>query len=124
VAALELFGGGKVTYREPFPLRLAPNTIIESTFDVGRRFRCTMRIERGQLYPGAAIGRHPAKAPAHARAPRRGGACGLARGPRCGSALTVGALIAARRRIGQAFFPTDYVSDSFMRTQHDQLPVG
>ena len=45
----------KVTYFEPLPPRLARNTIIESTFDVGRRFRCTMRIEirvgqnRGQL---------------------------------------------------------------------------
>jgi hypothetical protein len=31
----------KVTYFEPVPPRLARNTIIESTFDVGRRFRCT-----------------------------------------------------------------------------------
>ena len=29
----------KVTYFEPVPPRLARNTIIESTFDVGRRFR-------------------------------------------------------------------------------------
>jgi hypothetical protein len=39
----------KVTYFEPVPPRLARNTIIESTFDVGRRFRCTM------LDPAAAI---------------------------------------------------------------------
>ena len=32
----------KVTYFEPVPPRLARNTIIESTFEVGRRFRCTM----------------------------------------------------------------------------------
>jgi len=32
----------KVTYFEPVPPRLAGNTIIESTFEVGRRFRCTM----------------------------------------------------------------------------------
>ena len=38
----------KVTYFEPVP-RLAHNTIIESTFEVGRRFRCT------QLDPGAVI---------------------------------------------------------------------
>ena len=29
--------------------RLARNTIIESMFDVGRRFRCTMRVDCGQL---------------------------------------------------------------------------
>jgi hypothetical protein len=32
--------------------RLARNTIIESTFEVGRRFRCTMRVNCGQLDPG------------------------------------------------------------------------
>jgi hypothetical protein len=45
----------KVTYFEPVPPRLAPNTIIESTFDVGRRFRCTMRVACGDLDPGAVI---------------------------------------------------------------------
>ena len=45
----------KVTYFEPVRPRLAPNTIIESTFEVGRRFRCTMRIDCGQLDPGAVI---------------------------------------------------------------------
>jgi hypothetical protein len=45
----------KVTYFEPVPPRLARNTIIESTFEVGRRFRCTMRIDCGQLDPGAVI---------------------------------------------------------------------
>src|SRR5207245_7484509 len=35
----------KVTYFEPIPPRLARNTIIESTFEVGRLFRCTMRIQ-------------------------------------------------------------------------------
>ena len=34
----------RVTYFEPVPPRLAPNTIIESTLDVGRRSRCTMRV--------------------------------------------------------------------------------
>ena len=45
----------KVTYFEPVPPRLARNTIIESTFEVGRRFRCTMRVDCGQLDPGAVI---------------------------------------------------------------------
>ena len=54
----------KVAYFEPAPPRLARNTIIESTFDVGRRSRCRMRVERGQFDPAAAIrpvpgGRHP-----------------------------------------------------------------
>src|SRR3984893_9940952 len=43
----------KVTYFEPVAPRLARNTIIESTFQVGRRFRCTMRVDCGQLDPGA-----------------------------------------------------------------------
>jgi hypothetical protein len=45
----------KVTYLEPVPPRLARNTIIESTFEVGRRFRCTMRIDCGQVDRGAVI---------------------------------------------------------------------
>jgi hypothetical protein len=45
----------KVTYFEPVPPRLARNTIIESTFEVGRRFRCTMRINCGEIHPGAVI---------------------------------------------------------------------
>ena len=45
----------KVTYFEPVPPRLGRNIIIESTFDVGRRFRCTMRIDCGELNPGAVI---------------------------------------------------------------------
>ena len=45
----------KVTYFEPIPPRLARTTIIESTFEVGRRFRCTMRVDCGQLDPGAVI---------------------------------------------------------------------
>jgi hypothetical protein len=32
----------KVTYFEPVLPRLARNTIIESTFEVDRRFSCTM----------------------------------------------------------------------------------
>ena len=42
---------GKVTYFEPVPPRLARNTIIESTIGVGRRFRCTMRVDCGELDP-------------------------------------------------------------------------
>jgi len=45
----------KVTYFEPVPPRLTRNTVIESTFEVGRRFRCTMRVDCGQLDPSAAI---------------------------------------------------------------------
>jgi hypothetical protein len=41
-----------VSYFEPVPPRLARNTIIESTFEVGRRFRCTMRVDCGQPVPG------------------------------------------------------------------------
>ena len=41
----------KVTYFEPVSPRLARNTIIESTFDVGRRFRCTMRVDCGEWQP-------------------------------------------------------------------------
>jgi hypothetical protein len=45
----------KVTYFEPVAPRLARNTVIESTFEVGRRFRCTMRVNCGELDPGAVI---------------------------------------------------------------------
>src|SRR6266404_6324680 len=45
----------KVTYFEPVPPRLARNTIIESTFEVGRRFRCTLRVDFSQLDAGAVI---------------------------------------------------------------------
>ena len=45
----------KVTYFEPALPRFARNTIIESTFDVGHRFRCTMRVDCGQLDRGAVI---------------------------------------------------------------------
>jgi hypothetical protein len=45
----------KVTYFEPVPPRLARNTIIESTFEVGHRFRCTMRVDCGELDPGVVI---------------------------------------------------------------------
>jgi hypothetical protein len=45
----------KVTYFEPVPPRLARNTVIVSTFEVGRRFRCTLRINCGELDPRAVI---------------------------------------------------------------------
>lgn len=32
-------------YFEPAAPRLARNTIIESTFEIGSRFRCTMRVD-------------------------------------------------------------------------------
>ena len=59
----------KVTYFEPVPPRLARNTIIESTFEVGRRFRCTMRVDCGQLDPGAVI--QPVSGQWHPRMPER-----------------------------------------------------
>ena len=49
----------KVTYLEPVPPRLARNTIIESTFEVGRRFRCTMRVDWGRLARRERSGRRP-----------------------------------------------------------------
>jgi hypothetical protein len=45
----------KITWFEPVPPRLGRNTIIESTFEVGRSFRCTMRVDCGQLDPGTVI---------------------------------------------------------------------
>jgi hypothetical protein len=45
------------------------NTIIESTFEVGRRFRCTMRVDCGQLDPDAVIRPEPAEW--HPRMPER-----------------------------------------------------
>ena len=51
----------KVTYFEPVLPRLARNTIIESTFEVGRRFRCTMRVDCGQLDPAGVIRPEPAE---------------------------------------------------------------
>jgi hypothetical protein len=41
----------KVTYFEPVAPRLAGNTVIESTFEVGRCFHCTMRIDCSRLIP-------------------------------------------------------------------------
>jgi hypothetical protein len=45
----------KATYFEPVPPCLPRKTVIESTFEVGRRFRCTMRVDCGQLDPDAVI---------------------------------------------------------------------
>jgi hypothetical protein len=45
----------KVRYFEPVAPRLARDTVIESTFEVGRRFRCRMRVDCGRLDPGAVI---------------------------------------------------------------------
>jgi len=41
----------KVTISSRSPPRLGRNTIIESTFEVGRRFRCTLRVDCGQIDP-------------------------------------------------------------------------
>jgi hypothetical protein len=45
----------KVTYFEPVPPRFARNTVLETTFAVGRRFRCAMRVDCGQIDPGTVI---------------------------------------------------------------------
>src|SRR6266446_3884456 len=45
----------KVTYFEPVPAAPRAQHLVESTFEVGRRFRCTMRVDCGQLDPGAVI---------------------------------------------------------------------
>src|SRR5437899_7554406 len=59
----------KVTYFEPVPPRLARNTIIESTFEVGRCFRCTLRVDCGELDPGAVI--RPVPGEWHPRMPEQ-----------------------------------------------------
>jgi hypothetical protein len=51
----------KVSYFEPVAPRLARNTVILSTFEVGRRFRCTMRIDCSQIDPGAVIRPEPSE---------------------------------------------------------------
>ena len=53
----------------PVPPRLARNTVIETTFEVGRRFRCTMRVDCGQIDPGAVI--RPALGKWQPRVPER-----------------------------------------------------
>jgi hypothetical protein len=59
----------KVMDFEPVPPRLARNTIIESTFEGGRGFRRTMRVDCGQLDPGAVI--RPVSGEWHPRMPER-----------------------------------------------------
>jgi hypothetical protein len=59
----------KVTYFEPIAPRLARNTVIESTFEVGHRFRCTMRVDCGRLDPGVVILPDPGEW--HRRMPER-----------------------------------------------------
>ena len=59
----------KVTYFEPIAPRLARNTVIESTFEVGHRFRCTMRVDCGRLDPGVVI--RPELGEWHPRMPDR-----------------------------------------------------
>ena len=59
----------KVTYFEPVAPHLARNTVIESTFEVGRRFRCTMRVDCSQLDPDTVI--RPGAGQWHPRMPER-----------------------------------------------------
>jgi len=57
----------KVTYFEPVPARLARNTIIESTFEVGRRVRYTIRVDsastKRSLRTGAVAGTRSISSP-------------------------------------------------------------
>ena len=69
----------KVMYFEPIAPRLARNTVIVSTFEVGRRFRCTMRVDCGRLDPGSVIRPAPGEWHPHMPERRRGGADRLAR---------------------------------------------
>jgi len=48
---------------------LGRNTIIESTFEVGRRWRCTLRVDCSELDPGAVI--RPVRGKWHPRMPER-----------------------------------------------------
>ena len=59
----------KVTHFEPVAPRLARNIVIVSTFEVGRRFRCTMRVDCRELDPGALIQPEPGEW--HPRMPER-----------------------------------------------------
>jgi hypothetical protein len=45
----------KVTYFEPVPSPPGVQHLIESTFEVCRRFRCTVRIDCSALEPGAVM---------------------------------------------------------------------
>jgi hypothetical protein len=59
----------EVRYFEPVGRRLARNTVIESTFEVGRRYRCTMRVDCGRFDLGAVIRPEPGEW--HPRMPER-----------------------------------------------------
>jgi hypothetical protein len=59
----------KVRYFEPVAPRLARNTVIESTFGVGRRYRCTIRVDCGRLDPAMVI--RPELGEWHPRMPER-----------------------------------------------------
>jgi hypothetical protein len=48
----------KVTWFEPVAPRLAPNAVIASTFEVDRRFRCTMRAIVASSIPTRRSGRN------------------------------------------------------------------
>src|SRR5215470_8705776 len=62
-------GRGEIGRSPPLPPRLARNAVIETTFDVGRRFRCTIRVDCGQIDPGAVI--RPAIGEWHPHTPER-----------------------------------------------------
>ncbi len=94
----------KVTYFEPVAPRLARNTIIVSTFEVRRRFRCTMRVDCGRLDPGSVI--WPVPGEWHPHMPTRLDEAELADwrvGPQCGPTRCPDNLRAAHgcRRLSQ-----------------------
>jgi hypothetical protein len=60
---------GKSRYLEPIPPRLARNTIVESTFGVGRRYRRTLRVDCGQIDPSTVV--EPVPGECHPRMPER-----------------------------------------------------
>jgi hypothetical protein len=59
----------RVRYFEPVAPRLARNPVIESIFEVGRRFRCTLRVDCGRRDGGAVIRLDPGEW--HPRMPER-----------------------------------------------------
>jgi hypothetical protein len=63
----------KVKYFEPVAPRPGQNTVIESIFEVGRHYRCTMRVDCGRLDPGAVI--RPDSGESHPRTPDRPPCC-------------------------------------------------
>jgi hypothetical protein len=91
-------------------------------FEVGRRFRCMMRVDCGQLDPGAMIRQNLANGP---RTPERLDeeelACRLARRPRCGyqlAALIIGARLAGADAEFSSSFSARRPCEAFATGRH------